>query len=213
MYTKQRHQKPFVIPLLILINSIVFLMWTFKPFGPGFMGRHFLVSWEALEAGRYWVLLTPAFSHNMFFHILMNMFVLKSFGGFMEVFMGRRKIFFFYIVAGIAGNLAHAMTSNFLVGAPGLPALGASGAVAGVILLFSLLFPKEKILLLAIIPLPAIFGAFALVGFDLWGLYNQTQGGGLPIGHGAHLGGAFIGIIYFFWLRRKVKPIKNPRRF
>ncbi len=121
----------------------------------------------------------------------------------MEVFMGRRRILLFYIFAGIIGNLLHAVTSYFLLDKPELPALGASGSVAGIILLFSLLFPKEKILFFGILPMPAIFGALAFVGFDLWGLYTQSQGGGLPIGHGAHLGGAFAGVIYFLWLRWK----------
>lgn len=205
MYSVRRHRKPFAIPLLILINSIVFLMWILQPLGAQFMADNFLVSWQALIEGRYWVLVTAAFSHNMFFHILINMFVLNSFGGFMEVFMGRRRILLFYLAAGFLGNLCHALTSKFLMGAPDMQALGASGAVAGIILLFSLLFPKEKILFFGIIPLPAIFGALAFVGLDLYGLYTQTQGGGLPIGHGAHLGGAAAGVIYYLIIRFRMK--------
>ncbi|MCB9027441.1 MAG: rhomboid family intramembrane serine protease [Bdellovibrionaceae bacterium] len=188
---------------MIFINIVVYLMWVSKLTTPNFMELNFLISWKLLVDGRYWDLITPAFSHNMFFHLFLNMFVLSSFGGFMETFMGRRRILFFYLIAGFAGNLAHAITSNFLLREPELPALGASGAVAGIILLFSLIFPKEKILFFGIIPVPAIVGALGFVGFDLWGLYTQSQGGGLPIGHGAHLGGAFAGIIYFFFLRRK----------
>ncbi|MCB0391909.1 MAG: rhomboid family intramembrane serine protease [Bdellovibrionales bacterium] len=205
MYSQRRHRKPLVIPIIILINILVFLMWIFNPFSPDFMERHFLVSWQAIEAGRYWVFVTAAFSHNLFFHLFLNMFVLNSFGSFMEMFIGRRRIFLFYMIAGIMGNVAHAFTSNFFLNKPELAALGASGAVAGVILLFSLLFPKEKILIFGIIPVPALFGALAFVGLDLYGLYTQTLGGGLPIGHGAHLGGAFTGIIYYFVLRSRAK--------
>lgn len=212
MYIFRRHRKPFVIPWLIAINGLVFLMWFLQLMPPGFMERNFLISWQGLVEGRYWVLLSPAFSHNMFFHIFINMFVLNSFGGFMELFIGRRRIFFFYLLAGVMGNLAHAATSQFLMGEPELPALGASGAVAGIILLFSFIFPKEKILFFGIIPVPAIVGALAFVGFDLWGLYTQTQGGGLPIGHGAHLGGAFTGIFYYFIMRQKAKKALNELR-
>ncbi|MCB0356276.1 MAG: hypothetical protein KDD40_04675, partial [Bdellovibrionales bacterium] len=64
-----------------------------------------------------------------------------------------------------------------------------------------------------ILPVPAIFGALAFVGLDLWGLYTQTQGGGLPIGHGAHLGGAFTGICYYFILRHQTRKKFMMRRF
>jgi membrane associated rhomboid family serine protease len=113
----------------------------------------------------------------------------------------------FYWGAGIVASLSHAFVSNYFMGAPNLSALGASGSVAGIILLFSLLYPKEKILLLGIIPMPAFFGAALFVGLDIWGLMAQVGGKGLPIGHGAHLGGAFSGLVYYFlFIRRKLRP-------
>jgi membrane associated rhomboid family serine protease len=45
-------------------------------------------------------------------------------------------------------------------------------------------------------------GALAFIGLDVWGLIAQAEGGGLPIGHGAHLGGAFTGILYYFLFLR-----------
>lgn len=93
-----------------------------------------------------------------------------------------------------------------LLSEPSLPALGASGAIAGLILVFSLVFPKEKILLFGLVPIPALWGALAFVGLDIWGLVAQTKGGGLPIGHGAHLGGALSGFLYFrFYLRPRLR--------
>jgi hypothetical protein len=77
-----------------------------------------------------------------------------------------------------------------------------------------LLFPRHKILLMGIVPVPALIGVLAFVGIDLWGLFAQTRGGGLPIGHGAHLGGALAGaIMWFFWLRstRPVEPEPHAR--
>lgn len=68
------------------------------------------------------------------------------------------------------------------------------------------MFPREKILLFGIIPLPAIVGALAFIGLDIWGVVAQAGGGGLPIGHGAHLGGAITGIIYYLlYLRPRLK--------
>lgn len=189
-----------IVRIIIGINIAVFLMWfgcVYIPGGPQFMLDHFLVSWDSLTDGRWWTLLTSAFSHNMIFHIFINMFVLRGFGTIMSQEMGAKKFILFYLLAGMSGSLVHSLVSNFWMHQPELPALGASGAIAGIILYFSLLFPEEKILLLGIIPVRAMWGAIILVGFDVWGLLEQTRGGGTLIGHGAHLGGAAIGICWF----------------
>lgn len=172
------------------------------------MYENFLVSWDGLNEGRYWTLITSVFSHNYFFHLFINLFAFYGFGLVVENTLGTRRFVTFYLASGVVASLAHSYVSYYLLDQPGLPALGASGAVAAVILFFSLRFPEEKILLLGIIPLPAIFAALVFVGLDIWGLVAQTQGGDLPIGHGAHLGGAFYGLGYFLYdrqLRKKAK--------
>ena len=190
------------VNLIIAINILVFCLWYILP--TEFMFYNFLVSYSGLVEGRYWTLITSVFSHNSFFHIFINMYVLLGFGQAMEMVMGTKRFVTFYLLAGILASLTHSLVSAYILHDPDLPALGASGAVAGLILLFSLLFPREKILLLGIIPLPAIFGALVFVGLDIWGLVSQAQGTSiLPIGHGAHLGGAFTGLIFYFFTRRK----------
>ncbi|MCB0386382.1 MAG: rhomboid family intramembrane serine protease [Bdellovibrionales bacterium] len=176
----------------------------------GYMAQNFLVSWDALQQGRGWVLLTSAFSHLHFLHFFVNMYVLLGFGSFLERTLGRLRFLTFYLLAGMVGSFAHAAVSAFYLSDPSLPALGASGALAGVILVFSLLFPKEKILIMGIIPVPAILGAALFIGLDLWGLAAQSGGGGLPIGHGAHLGGSFTGILYYiFFLRPAIRRYRR----
>ena len=194
-----------LIRSIIMINIGVFLAWQYAIYNQDiqFMGMNFLVSFSALFYGRWWTLITSVFSHNAFFHIFINMFVLNSFGPIVLQVTGKRLFLLFYLLAGISGSLSHALTSAFLIGQPNMPALGASGAIAGVILLFSLMFPEKKILLLGFVPVRAIWGALIFIGLDLWGLIAQTKGGGLPIGHGAHLGGALVGLIFYFILRRK----------
>lgn len=191
---------------IVVVNLIVFAMWHI--WDQQFMAMNFLVSWSSVEEGRYWTLLSSAFSHNLLFHFLINIFVLKSFGPLLENLLGSKNFIIFYITAAIVSSLSHAGVSFLLMGEPDQFALGASGAVAGLILLFSLFYPKEKILILGIIPLPAIVGAFLFIGFDLWGLFTQTQGGGLPIGHGAHLGGSFAGILFYFFIFDKYRKLK-----
>jgi membrane associated rhomboid family serine protease len=197
------------VPLILFWNLVVFLLWiAWGSDGPSFMTENFLVSWSALAEGRLWVLITSVFSHNFFLHFFINMYVLNGFGPVVERALGFRAFLRFYLVAGVVSSLAHALASNFLMGQPQLPALGASGSLAGVILLFALLYPKERLLILGLIPIPALAGALLFVGLDVWGLTAQMGGHGLPIGHGAHLGGAMTGIFYyFFWVRPRL-----PRR-
>jgi membrane associated rhomboid family serine protease len=189
---------------IIAFNILVFLAWFFasgRPDAFATLVENFTVSWTGLIQGRVWILLTSVFSHNAFFHLMINMYVLRGFGEFLERLLGTRRFLSFYLIAGVSGSVAHALVSAFLIGEPGLPALGASGAIAGIILFFSLTFPQEKLLLLGLIPVRAGWAALLIIALDLWGLSVQTRGGGLPIGHGAHLGGALIGILYFL-LRR-----------
>jgi membrane associated rhomboid family serine protease len=190
-----------LVPVIILLNVLVFICWQIPEF-QGFMLDNFTVSWTLLEEGRYWTLLTSVFSHNMLMHILINMFVLQSFGTIMAAVLGTRRFLTFYLLAGAVASFSHSFVSAFIVGNPDIPAVGASGAIAGLVLVFSLMFPREKILLFFVIPLPAMVGALAFIGLDVWGLIAQAEGGGLPIGHGAHLGGAFTGILYYFLFLR-----------
>jgi membrane associated rhomboid family serine protease len=202
-----RTNRAIIVPAIAAINAAVFVSWHLSLEMQKFMLKNFTVSWRDLSQGHYWVLLTSVFSHNMLWHILINMMVLLSFGPPLERMLGHVRFLTFYLVAGVLSSLAHALVSYHVLGAPDLPALGASGAIAGVILVFALVFPKEKILLFAIIPLPAIVGAMAFIAIDIWGLTAQAGGGGLPIGHGAHLGGAFTGVLFFIWWRTRSRPI------
>lgn len=191
-----------IVPKIVMINVLVYFLWNFYgSLNPEFMIQNFLVSWSAIAEGRLWTLVTSMFSHNMLWHILINMLVFFNFGIIVENYLGTRRFLAFYLIAGIAGSLAHSMVSSFLLSEPRLPALGASGAIAGVVLLFALVYPKERIYLFGIIPMPAIWAALLFVGLDAYGLFTQTRGSTSPIGFGAHLGGAIVGMLYFGMLK------------
>ncbi len=192
------------VPIIIMINVTVFFLWlilsndqTPSPF----MSDHFLVSWDQLRNGRFWTTMTSTFSHQLFWHLFLNMYVLGSFGEIVEDALGSWRFVSLYLTAGIISSLSHSMVSAFLLHRPDWPALGASGAISGILLYFALMLPKQRIYFLGIIPVPAIWGALTLVGLDIWGLLEQAEGAGLPIGHGAHLGGAITGAVYYFWTR------------
>lgn len=201
--------RPVVLVFLVL-NAAVFAAWLVVGQSP-FMLENFLVSWDALVAGRTWTLLTSEFSHLWPLHFFINMYVLWSFGPIVENTIGSGRFLSFYLVAAVVASLGHAGVSAFVLGQPGLPALGASGAISGVILLFSFLYPRARILLFGIIPMPAMIGALLFVGLDVIGLIAQVEGGGLPIGHGAHLGGAATGALYYWFVIRRLQ-VRHPAR-
>lgn len=204
---------PVVFAFLIL-NAAVFALWLFLGQSP-FMLENFLISADAVNAGRTWTLLTSAFSHILFIHFFLNMYVLATFGPIVEHTIGSARFFGFYLVAAIMSSLAHAAVSTFLMDNPALPALGASGAISGIVLLFAFLYREARILLFGFIPMPALIGAALFVGIDLIGLAAQSGGGGLPIGHGAHLGGALTGTLYYLLVIRPliVRRTHGPADF
>ncbi len=185
-------------------------MWHALGENSTFMVSNFLISWKALAAGRYWTLLTAVFSHFAVWHILINMYVLYSFGMVLEKVLGRRLFIIMYLSCGVISSFVHAMVSNYILHQPDQAALGASGAISGLVLVFALMFPRLRLYILGLIPIPALIGAIAFMGLDVWGLVAQAHGGGLPIGHGAHLGGAFAGILfYFFYIRPRQQLYKG----
>src|SRR5262245_57049406 len=108
------------VPPILFLNVVVFLMWSFYSSEDGvkFMYENFLVSWDSLVDGRYWTLVTSAFSHNWFWHIFINMYVLNSFGTVLESALGTRKFLQLYFFASIVSGVTHAAVSAFILDAP-----------------------------------------------------------------------------------------------
>ncbi len=199
------------VPVIIAINVLIFLAWLAAHVDPSLeqvMAANFLVSTSHLVHGYWWTLVTAAFSHIEFWHIGLNMIVLWSFGTVLEKLWGTPTFIAFYLAAAVVASASHCFVSSVLMGNPDINALGASGAVSGLLLAFALLFPKHRILVFGVIPVPALVGALAFVAIDLWGLFAQTRGGGIGIGHGAHLGGALCGFI--FWVSYLRTRFKRP---
>ena len=208
--------------VIIAINVIVFIVWQMsgpptranpRPGNPElfrFMYDNFTVSKFNLTHGRVWVLFTAAFSHNSFGHILINMLIFFGFGQALLHRWGARRFVLFYLGAALISSAFHPLFS--LLGWPSNAALGASGAIAGVIMCFALYYPKAKILLYMIIPMPAWFLVAIGVGLDVYGLINQRNGGGGNIGHAVHLGGAFAGAVYVLFIEKRLNLRGGPRR-
>ena len=204
-------RRSLAVPAVVAVNVAVFVLWLLARDSKGlerFLELNFLLSLGHVLSLRPWVLLTAAFSHYELWHLLFNMMAFASFGRLFEQVWGPARFLRFYLAAAVVSSVTHCLLS--LLGWPDVPALGASGAISAVVIVFTLVFPKEKILLFGIVPLPAWFATGGFVLWDLWGLVAQRGGGGMPIGHGAHLGGAAFGLAY--WLAVVRPEIRRARR-
>lgn len=170
----------------------------------------------------WWQFVTNGFAHSpkSLDHILFNMLGLWFLGPPVENRYGRREFLRLYLAMIIAGAVAWAVVTK-LQGRP-LPSqcYGASGAVAGVVILFALNFPQQQLLLFFVIPVRAWVAGVALVAYNIYGSLGGVQGSN--IAYVGHLGGAALALTYyqfdwnfgrlfawnFSWLRL---PLRRPR--
>ncbi len=143
--------------------------------------------------------LASMFLHGGFLHILGNMWFLYIFGDNIEDRLGHIRYLIFYLLAGIAAGLIHLLTNwNSKI-----PTIGASGAIAGVMGAYLILYPRARILTL--VPIFFFFQFFEIPAFVFLGYwfllqvlfagFSGGQGGG--IAWTAHVGGFVAGIVIF----------------
>ncbi|HZW32371.1 MAG TPA: rhomboid family intramembrane serine protease [Isosphaeraceae bacterium] len=187
-----------VCKAIILINIAVFVLqnalhWDEPPFvtfewlavSPQFTLRHF----------RLWQLLTAAFCHADLLHIFFNMLFLWVVGREMEAQYGSRDFLAFYLSAAVVSNLAWVVIRAIAYpDAPQVPVIGASGAVLGVVTLFTLFYPRRE-LVFFVIPMPM----WMILAIDLF--FPLLPWLGIPIGSSriaveAHLAGAAYAVLY-----------------
>ncbi|MEO8517416.1 MAG: rhomboid family intramembrane serine protease [Flavobacterium sp.] len=162
----------------------------------------------------FWQLLTHMFMHAPFpnlSHILLNMFGLYMFGSALEHYWGGKKFFFFYISCGLGAAIVNNLVSYYNNDIMSV-AVGASGAIYGVIVAFAFMFPEAKLMMIFLpIPIKAKYFVPAIVAIDLFsGVTGTTIFGGGNIAHFAHVGGALVGfIMMWFWRKNSF----NDRRW
>jgi len=197
-----------VLPVLIGINVLIWLMWRLAidqssqdPTLDRFMYANFAVGAAQIESGHIWTLLTAAFSHQGFVHILFNMLMLFMFGRVLISRWGSRKFLRVYLFFAVFSCAMHPLLT--WLGWPENPAIGASGAISGLLMCFALYWPQAKIYLFGILPIKAwqIVGLGGL--YDLYQLINERLTGiNSSIGHGVHLGGFLAAAIYVIGIER-----------
>jgi membrane associated rhomboid family serine protease len=134
-----------------------------------------------------WQIVTYAFLHSTenYWHLLFNMFGLWMFGTGIERYVGPRRFLVCYFASIVTAALAQ-LTVPILFGAPPEATIGASGGVFGLILAYAVMFPKSKVAVYFIIPMPTWLFATLYAALELFQGVTGSQSG---IAHFAHLGG------------------------
>ncbi|MBC8043436.1 MAG: rhomboid family intramembrane serine protease [Rhizobacter sp.] len=201
----QRKSTPVVTYILIAINVLVFFLELSA-------GDAFIIQWSVIpreltnEPGSEAItVLTSMFMHGGWLHLGGNLLYLWIFGDNVEDHFGPAKFLGFYLLCGVAATLAQvAVNPNSAI-----PNLGASGAIAGVLGAYLVLFPKGQVRVLfvrMIVPMPAIvvIGLWIALQFvNGFGSIANTEETGETggVAYMAHIGGFVAGFILCFLLR------------
>ena len=208
---------PVVNILLIVANVLVFFYMVYtSTLAPGsenvFMMAHGTVPLRVSQflQGRGTAesallpLVTSIFLHSGLMHLAGNMLFLWVFGDNVEDYFGHLGYLVFYLLCGVGSGLIHVLFNLD----SRIPAIGASGAISGVMGAYAVLYPRHRILtffFIFLIPVPAILilGYWFVIQFleGVNGIGMRVQGGGVAIW--AHVGGFVIGVLFTLLMRKK----------
>lgn len=207
---------------LIIINVVVFALTSLSP-DPNSVLGYAVVPSELFLAGASLVpigtdasailvpepytLVTYMFFHADIFHLAGNMIFLWVFGDNVEDAVGHVKFLVFYLACGIAAGLLHAFVAAGTDNA-GVPLIGASGAVAGVIAAYLMLHPRVRVWVLAFKIIPLQISAAIVLG--VWVVTQvvmvlMPEIG--PVAWWAHIGGLIAGAVLIIFMRRPGVPL------
>ena len=199
-----RRLVPYVTYTLIALNVLLFLVELIS-------GGVFIETWAFVPArfmadpgGDFLTLFTSMFMHAGWVHIGGNMLYLWIFGDNVEDRFGHLRYLVFYLICGIAATFAQLA---FSLGS-GVPNLGASGAIAGVLGAYLVLFPKRQVTVLLgyyVTRMPAliVIGFWIVLQFfnGIGSIVVSTDTGG--VAYMAHIGGFIAGLVLALVLRGK----------
>ena len=191
-----RRSVPVVTFILIVVNVLVFLVELNS--GNAFIERWSVVPRRLLAnpTSDFLTIFTAMFMHGGWLHLLGNMLYLWIFGDNVEDSFGPNGFLIFYLLCGIGATLAQVAADP----RSNIPNLGASGAIAGVLASYLVMFPNRRVRVLLgyiVIPMPALI----VIGF--WFLLQLINGAGSIAGAGqsdgiaymAHIGGFISGLL------------------
>jgi membrane associated rhomboid family serine protease len=211
-----RRLTPIVTYALVAINVLFFLVELSG--GDAFINRWSFVPARFLAnpVGDFITIFTSMFMHAGWLHLIGNMVYLWIFGDNVEDRLGHGLFLVFYLLCGIGATFAQLL---FSMGS-NIPNLGASGAIAGVLGAYLLMFPRQRVSVLmgrSVIPMSALivigfwFVLQLFSGFSSITASSQAQGG---VAYMAHIGGFITGAILTFVLggnRQRALPPSTYR--
>lgn len=206
-------RRPFVLSALVALLVVVFVgsyswAWNQPDRAAALRGvfqTYGLVPAQFLAGQQAWALVTHTLLHAGIVHLFGNLYFLWIFGDNLEDRLGRVRFLTIYGLAGIAGGLLHAV----MLPESAVPAVGASGAISGVMAAYLVLFPRVRLWVVWIFvrfrcPTAVFVGLWLLLQFA--GLWSDVVG----IAWFAHLGGFGAGGVAAFCLRpRGLSPARG----
>jgi len=176
------------VGILIAVNIFFFILQLVL--GLEFTSAFMLIGSDVFS--RPWILLTSMFLHGGFAHLLFNMYVLGMFGSLVEQKIGTKRFVLIYFISGLIASFG----SSFFYER----ALGASGAIMGIIGVLIMVMPNLRVLFFFAIPMRLATAAIIIIGLDVLGVFYPTG-----IGSIAHLIGVACGLGYGYYLRGQHK--------
>jgi membrane associated rhomboid family serine protease len=172
---------------LIIINGLVFIAQLFMDKSYDLTNILALYPYGTSQFKPY-QLVTHMFAHASFIHILFNMYGLWMFGTVLERVWGPKRFLIFYLVCGLAAGVAQALLVHDAA------AIGASGAVMGLLGAFGVLFPNTEFFIIPFpFPIKAKYLVAIIAAIDIFGGFHP--GAADNIAHFAHLGGLVMGLV------------------
>lgn len=218
--TAPRRFTPWMTWTLMAVDTVIFLvtwvlphqgrLWVFYRFGL-IPARYAYPAWAqavGLAAHDYWPFLTNLFLHGSWLHLVFNLWLLWIFGDNVEDRMGPWRFLSFFLICGVLANLVHVSINWAAV----TPAIGASGAIAGVLAAYFYLFPYAKVIVW-IFPWPLFIPVPAALFLGLWVIFQAYQAMTAmatepyaDIAWWGHLGGFAAGFLLFRFFLRHAAP-------
>ena len=197
LWKKLISRPTYVIILICALLQIVAVLGVFnETFAAIYQFLMLRSSFDYIIA-RPWTLITHMFLHSQLgiFHILFNMFILFSFGPYLERLIGKKQFIFMYLIAGIVAALGFILVEgNTYVGL-----VGASGAVYGVLGAISIINPNLRVYVY-FIPMKIKYMILIFILISL-----LFMGSSSLIAHAAHLSGIFVGLAFGYYYRNRLK--------
>lgn len=156
---------------------------------------------------KIWQPVTHMFMHGGFWHFLFNMYTLAVFGTVLENIWGSKKFLIFYFVTGLGAALCHNLVLALQIASGnmalmGVPTVGASGAIYGVLLGFAMLYPDAELRLM-FFPFFPLKAKWLVIIFGAIELLTGFTAAGDGIAHFAHLGGMLFGwLLIIYWKKQ-----------